>query len=124
VTAIPWFRSPQTIGLITTFIAAAVALFPKAGVLLGLTTPGAIQTAVENIAGVIALLAPVVGTVFRVKSTLQPITLTQAAADVHPVTIAAHVPPPVSTVMGNYSTPVTIRPTAPVPIPGKPWGKP
>jgi hypothetical protein len=95
--AIPWYRSPQTIGLITTFIAAAVALFPKAGVLLGLTSPGAIQTAVENIAGIIALLAPVVGTIFRVKSKEQPITLTQAAADTHPATVAAEATPAVAT---------------------------
>lgn len=95
--AIPWYKSPQTIGLITTFIAAAVALFPKAGVALGLTSPTAISTAVSNVAGLIALVAPVVGTVFRVNSTEQPITLTQASADAHPATVAAEVVAKVNT---------------------------
>src|SRR5882757_2251189 len=92
--AIPWYRSPQTIGLITTAVAAAVALFPKLGVMLGLTSPGSISTAVENVAGIVALLAPVAGGIFRVKSKVQPLTLTQAAADIHPATVAATTPPP------------------------------
>lgn len=106
-TAIPFYKSPQTIGLIATFIAAAVALFPKVGVMLGLTSPGAIQTAVENVASVIALLAPVVGTIIRTKSKEQPITLTQAGADSHPVTVASKpIPLPETPASGSANTSV------------------
>ena len=89
VAAIPWYKSPQTIGLITTAVSAAVALFPKVGQLLGLTSPTSISDAVSSAATVIALIAPVVGAIFRVKSKDQPITLTQAAADNHEVTVLA-----------------------------------
>lgn len=89
IVAIPWYKSPQTISLLTTAVAAAVALFPKVGAALGLTSPGAISIAVQNIAGVIALVAPVIGTYFRAKSPEQPITLTQAAADTRPATLKA-----------------------------------
>jgi len=125
--AIPWYKSPQTIGLITTFIAAAVALFPKAGQLLGLTSPTAIATAVSNVAGLIALIAPVVGTIFRVKeSSGQPITLTQAGADAHPATIAAETAAAAPRVVlpDPPSAPGPAATPAPSPIPGKPWGKP
>jgi hypothetical protein len=121
-TAIPWYKSPQTIGLITTFVAAAIALFPKAGVLLGLTSPNEIQTAVSNAAGVVAVIAPFIGTIVRAKSTVQPITLTQAQADNHPVTLAAQaaplpLPPETQHPPGTiYSEPVH-------PVTGKPWGK-
>jgi hypothetical protein len=129
--AIPFYRSPQTIGLITTFIAAAVALFPKAGQLLGLTSPTEIATAVSNIAGLVALVAPVIGTIFRVKqSSGQPITLTQAGADAHPATLAAEaaaaparviLPDPVTQPIP--AAPTAVKPAVPV-VPGKPWGKP
>jgi hypothetical protein len=112
--AIPFYKSPQTLGLITTFVAAAVALFPKAGAALGLTSPTAISTAVSNVAGVIALLAPVVGTIFRVNTAEQPITLTQAAADVHPATIAAQA--------AAQHTPAASQPTVPIVVGSKPWG--
>jgi hypothetical protein len=122
--AIPWYRSPQTIGLITTFVAAAVALFPKAGAALGLTSPTAISTAVSNIAGIVAMIAPVVGTIVRAKQTSgQPITLTQAAADVHPATIAAIAAATSSTPAPfnpGVTQPVPIKP--PTPVPGHPWG--
>jgi hypothetical protein len=135
--AIPWFKSPQTIGLITTFVAAAVALFPKAGIALGLTSPGAISTAVSNVAGVIALLAPLVGTIFRVNSDVQPITLTQAAADNHPATVAAQVVAKVNAQNARTAELVVAMqhrknsadrpaPTVPSPVavdPTKPWGK-
>jgi microcystin-dependent protein len=87
--AIPWYKSPQTIGLVTTAVAALVALFPKVGQALGLTSPGAISTAVSNVAGFIALIAPIVGTVVRAKSKVQPVTLTQARADDNPATVVA-----------------------------------
>jgi hypothetical protein len=124
--AIPFYKSPQTIGLIVTFVSAAVALFPKVGTMLGLTSPTAIQTAVENIAGVIAMVAPIVGTIVRAKQTSgQPITLTQKGADEHPATIAAEVaaaPPRVvlPAFNPNVTQPVPVKP--PAVIPGKPWG--
>jgi hypothetical protein len=126
--AIPFYKSPQTIGLITTFVAAAVALFPKLGTMLGLTSPTAIATAVENAAGVIALVAPVVGVIVRsMQKTGQPITLTQAGADAHPSTIAAEVaaaPPrvvlPDPAFNPNVTQPLPVKP--PAVIPGKPWG--
>lgn len=126
VTAIPFYKSPQTIGLVTTFVSAAIALFPKAGQLLGLAAPGAVESAVTSIFGAIAVIAPIVGAIARTKSTVQPITLTQAQADVHPVTVAANMAAmsgalPVSP--AAPPAPVTIQPTTPVPIPGKPWGK-
>lgn len=92
--AIPWYKSPQTIGLVTTAVSAAIALFPKVGQLLGLTSGTAIDAAVTTIFGFIALIAPIVGTVVRVKSKAQPITLTQAAADTHPATVAIQAPAP------------------------------
>ena len=132
--AIPWYKSPQTLGLITTFVAAAVALFPKAGAALGLNSPTAISTAVSNVAGVIALLAPVVGTIFRVKSDVQPITLTQAAADSHPVTVAAQVTDKVNTqnahtaalVIAAQQRKSAMAPAAAPAVavdPSRPWGK-
>jgi hypothetical protein len=90
--AIPWYQSPQLIGLITTIVSAAIAIYgPKLNI-----SSTDITTVVTDIFGVIALIAPIIGTVLRIKSTVQPVTLTQAAADVHPNTIASgitqHVP--------------------------------
>jgi hypothetical protein len=122
--AIPFYKSPQTLGLITTFIAAAVALFPKAGAALGLTSSTAISTAVSNVAGLIAMIAPVVGTVVRAKQTSgQPITLTQTAADNHPATLAAEaaaIAPMSAPFNPNITAPVPIKPLTPVA--GHPWG--
>jgi hypothetical protein len=111
--AIPFYKSPQTIGLVTTFVSAAIALYPKAGQLLGLNAPGAVERAVTTVFAFIALLAPLIGVIVRTKSTVQPITLTQAAADAHPVTQAAAVP------TQAMPTPIIAAPL----IPGKPWGK-
>lgn len=141
--AIPWYKSPQTIGLITTFVAAAVALFPKAGAALGLTSPGAISTAVSNVAGVIALIAPVIGTIVRAKSTEQPITLTEAGAETHPATVTAEAVAKVNAqnahtaalVIANQqrrsaaaagatdAPPIQVAIQGPVVDPTKPWGK-
>jgi hypothetical protein len=128
VTAIPFYKSPQTIGLVTTFISAAIALFPKAGQLLGLAAPGAVESAVTGIFGAIAVIAPIVGAIVRTKSTVQPITLTQAAADVHPVTVAAqeaHLSTLSGAIHADPAGPIANQQTTahPVPIPGKPWGK-
>lgn len=89
VAAIPWYQSPVQKAQIAALLAAMVALSPKIGQVLGITTPGAAAAWVENIFGAITLLAPLVGTILRARSKLQPLTLTQGKADVHPATIAA-----------------------------------
>jgi hypothetical protein len=88
VGAIPWYKSPQQIGLVTTALSAAIALFPKLGPLIGVSTPAEATVWVQTIFGFIALVAPLVGSVVRARSTLQPLTLTQGNADVHPATLA------------------------------------
>lgn len=135
-TAIPFYKSPQTLGLITTFVSLSIAAFPKLGVGLGLTSPGAISAAVQNTMEVIGLVAAGLGTVYRVKSDVQPITLTQAAANVHPTTIKvitdemihrqnAHVAAfraqeaPTKPVLPPMKQP----PVVPQLVPGKHWGK-
>src|ERR1700679_2364747 len=86
--AIAWYRSPQQIGLVTTAVSAAIALFPKLGQALGLSSATAVSDAVTNIFGVIALVAPVVGSFIRAKSKVQPLTLTQARANTNSDTVA------------------------------------
>lgn len=87
--AIPWYQSPVQKAQIIAAIAALVALFPRLGTLLGWTTPEAVRTGMEAFFGFAALAAPVIGTILRARSKLQPLTLTQGNADVHPATIAA-----------------------------------
>lgn len=100
VGAIPWYKSPVQISLVVTILSAVVAAFPKLGQALGLTAPGTIETAVQNVFAVIAFVAPLVGSRLRANSTVQPLTLTEASAEAHPATIAAQQaqtpnPPPV-----------------------------
>lgn len=87
--ALPWYRSPVYISQIVTIVSTLTALFPKAASLLGLSTPESVQTTIEALFTIIALGSGVVGEVKRRNSVVQPITLTQAAADDHPVTVAA-----------------------------------
>ena len=95
--AIPWYKSPQQIGLVTTAVSALIAVFPKLGQLLGWSSPGDVANGITAIFGVIAVIAPVIGTFIRARSTVQPLTLTQASADVHPNTLAnAEKPLPVT----------------------------
>lgn len=86
--AIPWYRSPQQIGLVTTAVSALIALFPKIGKMLGWNTPDDVSAGVTSVFGVIAVIAPIIGTFIRAKSTVQPLTLTKAAAEAHPNTVA------------------------------------
>lgn len=69
-------------------MSAVIALFPKVGQVLGLTSPGAISNAVTVTFGFITVIAPVFGSIMRARSKIQPLTLTQAGADVHPNTLA------------------------------------
>jgi hypothetical protein len=127
--AIPWYKSPQEIGLITTAVSALIALFPKVGQLLGLTSASDIATAVTNVFGVIALIAPVIGSIVRVNSKAQPLTLTQAGAEAHPNTqatvitqarmAAANIPTNAvvaAQLTGAAAAPVQGAPTTPVQI--------
>jgi hypothetical protein len=109
--AAPWYTSKVQIAQITALVSAFVAISPKVGNALGLKTAADVQTAVEAIFGAIAVVAPLVGTIFRAKSPLQPLTLTQSAAAAHPATVAAATP-----------AIVPIPPAAP-PAPGSSWGK-
>lgn len=88
---IPWYRSPVQIAQVTTVVSGLVAIFPKVGAYLGLTTPDAVNNAVTAVFGVVALVAPIVGTALRAKSPIQPLTLTKASAEakITPETAAA-----------------------------------
>lgn len=87
--AIPWYRSPVQVSQVTTVVSALLAISPKAAGLLGLTTPDQIAAAVQAVFGAVAILAPLVGSVLRARSSIQPLTFTKAGADSHPATMAA-----------------------------------
>jgi len=94
--AAPWYTSSVQIAHIVTALSALIALSPRIGnaiaTLMGSTGPvtnAALQTWVETLGGIVAFISPIVGSFFRAHSKLQPLTLTQGNADVHPATIAA-----------------------------------
>lgn len=88
--AIVWYRSPVLISQITSGITMAAALFPKSALVaaLGLTDPDKVSALVSQICSAISLLSLLVGTVMRVRSKVQPTTLTAAGAANHPATQA------------------------------------
>lgn len=95
--AIPWYSSPVQIAQVTSAVSALIALFPKLGQALGWTSPSDISTGVTTIFGVIATAAAIYGSIKRASSPIQPLTLTQTSADVHPNTVAnAEKPLPVT----------------------------
>lgn len=97
VGAVPWYQSPVQISQVTTFVSAVIAMFPKWGTAVGITTPDQVNTAVTTVFGFIALVAPFVGMILRARSKIQPLTLSQAKADAHPATAVADArstPPP------------------------------
>jgi hypothetical protein len=124
VGALPWYKSPVQVAQVATFLSAAIALFPKLGTMLGVTTPTDVTNFVQTVFGAIALIAPIVGTVLRARSKIQPLTLSQSSADNHPSTAMAKAE-------GTEAATVQVpdHPTVPIqqppvsPIPGKPWGK-
>jgi len=77
---IPWYKSPQMIAMVTSAVSAIIALFPKIGTMLGLTSATQVSDAITNIFSAIAIFAPIVASVLRARSTIQPLTLTQAKA--------------------------------------------
>lgn len=114
--AVPWYQSKVQIAQVVTLVSALAAISPKVANTFGLTSLAAIQTAVESIFGTIAVLAPVLGTIWRARSNLQPLTLTKASAAAHPATVSAAV----------AAMPISQAPaaaSAPIVDPAKPWGK-
>jgi len=94
VNAIPWYQSKVMIGAVVTVVSTLLGLTPKFASALGLTSPGAIQTAVDSVFQVIALIAGLYTAVTRQASPIQPLTLTQKAADAHPANTPTPVAPP------------------------------
>lgn len=76
------------IAQVVTAVSAVTAIAPKLATYFGLTSSDAISHAVTATFGIIAILAPIYGSIKRARSTAQPLTLTQAAADSHPATVA------------------------------------
>ena len=91
--AIPWYKSSVTRGALTSFAALLVVLAPKLAVLLGLTSNDAISAVIDNLLIVAAALSALYTFIARIRSPVQPVTLTQAAADTHPATIASALAP-------------------------------
>jgi len=86
--AIPWYRSQVMISQVVTFVSAVTALVPKLATTLGLTSADVINQSVTTVFGAIAVVATIYGAIQRARSTIQPLTLTQADADIHPQTLA------------------------------------
>jgi hypothetical protein len=110
--ALPWYQSPVQKAQVVAAVSALVALSPKIGSLVGIKTPAEASAWVESLFGAITFIAPILGTIWRARSALQPLTLTKAGAAAHPATVAATV----------AAMPVS-QPAAPAVDPTKPWGK-
>jgi hypothetical protein len=87
--AAPWYTSSVQKAQIVSIVSALVALSPKAGKLIGVNTPAEAAVWVETVFGFITLVAPILGSIWRARSKLQPLTLTKGNAEVHPATLAA-----------------------------------
>jgi len=107
--ALPFYKSPVYIGAIVTILSTLASLAPKTFTALGLTSPDAISHTVDTVFQLIALGAGAFTAYKRSSSTIQPLTLTQASADVHPGGV---VPPTLS------AAPTTVTPEHPS------WPKP
>jgi len=79
--AIPWYQSPTMIGAVVTIASTLASLMPKAAAVLGWTDPSKINSDVTAGFTVIALIAGAFTAYKRAKSTVQPLTATQAGAD-------------------------------------------
>jgi hypothetical protein len=82
IVAIPWYKSPVMIGVAVSVISQAVVLFPKAALLLGLTSPAVITTTVESLFQLIAIGAAGFSAYKRTASPIQPLTMTKSGATV------------------------------------------
>lgn len=115
--ALPWYQSGVQKAQIAALVSALVALSPHVGKMLGIDTPTQATEWVETIFGFITLAAPIVGTVMRARSQIQPLTLTKAKAEVHPATLAAAAASSVTTGDANVSTSAAPAPAASPPQP-------
>ncbi len=106
--AIPWYRSPVFVSAAVSVVSSLIGLTPRLAVALGLTSPGAIQSAVDSVFQVIGLGAALYAAVKRQSSEIQPLTLSQKAADAHPANTPTPVAPPPS------APPVAPLPRAPL----------
>jgi hypothetical protein len=128
VGALPWYKSPVQITQVAAFLSAVIALYPKLGTLLGITTPADVTTFVQTAFGGIALFAPLVGAILRARSTIQPLTLSKSGAENHPATAMAAAQN--AEVQALQTPTIPLPPVAPPPAPAAPtvnpnkaWGK-
>lgn len=82
VGAVPWYESPVQISQIVACISGVFTVFPQLAALLGMTDTTKITAAVT-------VAAAIAGLIFRARSKIQPLTLTQSRADNHPATAVA-----------------------------------
>lgn len=87
--AAPWYQSPVLISQVTGLVSAVIALFPKWGEALGIKSAEQANSAVTTVFAFLAVAAPLVGSILRVKSKIQPLTLTTTGAANHPATAVA-----------------------------------
>ena len=82
---IPVSASPVSLGLIVSILSSAALVAPSLAAKIGLTSPDAINTTAASlytlITAGIAMASGIFALIKRVKSSLQPVTLTQAGAD-------------------------------------------
>jgi uncharacterized membrane protein len=128
--AAPWYTSPVQKAQVVSLVSALIALSPKIGHFLGIKTPADVQLWVESLFGFFTIVAPIVGTIMRARSPLQPLTLTQKAADEHPATEADAAQAKVNEQNAHTAALVIAaqrrkasQPTPPSIDPTKPWGK-
>jgi hypothetical protein len=76
--AIPWYRSPVFIGAVTSVIAQVLVLLGKQDII----PPEVLNSYVEAVFQVIALVAATYAGIQRARSTVQPITVTKNGAEV------------------------------------------
>jgi hypothetical protein len=92
--AIPWYQSPVQRAIVVTLITSGVAVAPKIGFALGLKSPGDVENAVSFFFQLISIATGLYAYYQRKHSKLQPLTTTQAQADVHFATLSATGRPP------------------------------
>lgn len=95
--AIPITKSPISLATIVSIISTLAVLAPSLAAKVGLTSPDAINStagAIYTIATLgVTLVSSVIALIARIRSKIQPVTLTQAGADAK----AAAAPQPTGT---------------------------
>jgi hypothetical protein len=95
--SVPWYTSAVQRTQVVSAVTALIALFPKAGALLGIKTPDQVAVWVEAVFGFATLAAPIAGIIWRAASRLQPLTWTKKAAAAAPA-IPIQATPPVAVI--------------------------